>query len=238
MDERTYEKTHPWLKFTLDLQNAPVEFWMLLGEIKSKCEHIAGVPLDKHTADALYSLYLSRGVQATTAIEGNTLTEEQVLQRIEGKRDLPESLVYQGREVDNIVEACNAILANLTENRPIMPSVELIKKFNREVLAGLPLDAGIVAGEIRKKPVFVGSYRGAPAEECELLLEKMCAFLLTESNRQNGLHPITRGVVLAIWAHIYLAWIHPFGDGNGRTARLLEFRRFRLWCGWELRVLS
>lgn len=25
-------------------------------------------------------------------------------------------------------------------------------------------------------------------------------------------------------AHLYLAWIHPFGDGNGRTARLLELQ--------------
>ncbi|HEY8666568.1 MAG TPA: Fic family protein [Tepidisphaeraceae bacterium] len=25
-------------------------------------------------------------------------------------------------------------------------------------------------------------------------------------------------------AHLYLAWIHPFPDGNGRTARLVEFR--------------
>lgn len=24
-------------------------------------------------------------------------------------------------------------------------------------------------------------------------------------------------------AHIYIAWVHPFGDGNGRTARLVEF---------------
>jgi hypothetical protein len=30
-------------------------------------------------------------------------------------------------------------------------------------------------------------------------------------------------VLKAIMAHLYLAWIHPFGDGNGRTARLLEF---------------
>ena len=26
-----------------------------------------------------------------------------------------------------------------------------------------------------------------------------------------------------MYAHLYLAWIHPFGDGNGRTARLVEF---------------
>jgi Fic family protein len=30
-------------------------------------------------------------------------------------------------------------------------------------------------------------------------------------------------LVKAILAHVYLAWIHPFGDGNGRTARLVEF---------------
>ena len=31
-------------------------------------------------------------------------------------------------------------------------------------------------------------------------------------------------IIKAVMAHLYLAWIHPFGDGNGRTARLLEFR--------------
>jgi len=31
------------------------------------------------------------------------------------------------------------------------------------------------------------------------------------------------GIYTAVFAHLYLAWIHPFGDGNGRTARLIEF---------------
>jgi Fic family protein len=31
-------------------------------------------------------------------------------------------------------------------------------------------------------------------------------------------------VLKAILAHLYLAWIHPFGDGNGRTARMIEFQ--------------
>lgn len=29
-------------------------------------------------------------------------------------------------------------------------------------------------------------------------------------------------IIKAMIAHLYVAWIHPFGDGNGRTARLLE----------------
>jgi len=31
-------------------------------------------------------------------------------------------------------------------------------------------------------------------------------------------------MIKAMLSHLYLAWIHPFADGNGRTARLLEFQ--------------
>lgn len=42
---------------------------------------------------------------------------------------------------------------------------------------------------------------------------------LTNSGNQT----FAQAVVQAIVAHVYLEWIHPFGDGNGRTGRLLEF---------------
>src|SRR5207247_2592567 len=29
-------------------------------------------------------------------------------------------------------------------------------------------------------------------------------------------------ILRAIMAHLYIAWVHPFGDGNGRTARVVE----------------
>ncbi len=82
---RTFQQTHPWLNFQLDLRRAPVSFWMTLGEIRSKCEHIAGVPLDRETATRLHLLYIARGVHATTAIEGNTLALEDVEKRVQGK---------------------------------------------------------------------------------------------------------------------------------------------------------
>src|SRR5258708_25331431 len=41
---------------------------------------------------------------------------------------------------------------------------------------------------------------------------------------------IIYGIIRAVIAHLYLAWIHPFGDGNGRTARLIEYR-ILLACG-------
>ena len=37
-------------------------------------------------------------------------------------------------------------------------------------------------------------------------------------------YEIAFGILKAIVAHIYIAWIHPFADGNGRTARLMEFQ--------------
>ena len=93
---KTCEKTHPWISFKINMTRAKPTFWMLLGEAASKCEHIAGVPLQPETAKRLHQLYLAKGAAATTAIEGNTLTEEEVLQHIEGKLELPASKEYLG----------------------------------------------------------------------------------------------------------------------------------------------
>ena len=32
---RKFESTHPWLSFGLDLGRAPIELWLLLGEMRS-----------------------------------------------------------------------------------------------------------------------------------------------------------------------------------------------------------
>ncbi len=36
-------------------------------------------------------------------------------------------------------------------------------------------------------------------------------------------HELIYAIIKAVLAHVYIAWIHPFGNGNGRTARLIEF---------------
>ncbi|MBI4842806.1 MAG: Fic family protein [Nitrospirae bacterium] len=220
---KTFEKTHPWLSFQLDLRKLNYKLWMALGEADSKCEHIAGVPLQPTTAENLHMLYLAKGVRATTAIEGNTLTEEEVIERIEGKLALPPSREYLGKEVDNIVKGCNNIREQLMKSGAGDLSADEIKAFNNIVLEGLELDKEIVPGEIRKYSVGVAGYRGAPAGDCEYLLQRMCEWL-NEKDFNPQEHRIAYGVLRAIVAHLYIAWIHPFGDGNGRTARLLEFK--------------
>jgi hypothetical protein len=109
MEKLDYLESHPWIDFTLDTRGAGYRFWMLLGEAQSKCRHIAGVPLSPEVAAHFHRVYLSKGARATTAIEGNTLTEEEVEKILQDKLELPESKKYLEQEIRNIVDACNLI---------------------------------------------------------------------------------------------------------------------------------
>jgi cell filamentation protein, protein adenylyltransferase len=222
---RTFEQTHPWLRFRIDLSNAPPRFWMLLGEVRSKIEHIAGSPLKPETAERMHSLFLAKGVHATTAIEGSTLTEEQAKQIIEGKLVLPPSQQYLAVEVRNIVSACNRIFDDLQKGAARTLEAQTIKEFNLQVLANLKVDEDVIPGEVRGHSVVVARYRGAPPEDCEYLLQKFCDWLNgPEFTAPSPEMKMPFAVLKAVVAHLYLAWIHPFGDGNGRTARLIELQ--------------
>ena len=57
------------------------------------------------------------------------------------------------------------------------------------------------------------------AEELADRLEAMCAFANAPTNDGAFVHPVVRAIVL----HFWLAYDHPFVDGNGRTARALFY---------------
>jgi len=222
---RSYLKTHPWLTFRANFQRqAGALLWIMLGECGSKCDHIAGVPLRPALAAELYRIYLAKGVLATTAIEGNTLTEEEVRQHLEGKLQLPPSREYLAQEIDNVVAGCNSIHKELAAGKPPSLTADRIVELNRTVLDKLTLEDGVKPGEIRRHNVTVGKYRGAPAEDCRYLLERLCEWLASDDFQSRPGLEIPFAILKAILAHLYLAWIHPFGDGNGRTARLVEFQ--------------
>ncbi len=221
---RTYERTHPWLSFRLDLNQLPADVWMLVGETTSKCEHLAGVPLRPKTAAMLHATYLAKGALGTAAIEGNTLSLEEVEKRIEGKLSLPQSKEYLGREIDNVLRAYQTLFQRSCAVPSSPLTVADLKQFNQMLLDGLELPPEVHPGEIRRHVVGVGRYRGAPPEDCEYLLERMCEMLNDiTSLSEPWLSGTPSAILAAVIGHLYLAWIHPFGDGNGRTARLLEF---------------
>lgn len=224
---RDYMATHPWIDFSFDLRKLEWLTYFRTGEAMSKCEHIAGAALMPEVSSRLHLIYLVKGVLATTAIEGNTMSEEQVRARIEGDGALPPSREYQGVAVDNIVEVSNEILATVAESSPPTLSPELLKDYNRRVLQGQELQDGVIPGHVRTTSVGVGRYLAPPAADCEYLIQELCTWINRPwiDDDQNPPEELKFTVVVlkAVLAHLYIAWIHPFGDGNGRTARLVEY---------------
>lgn len=216
---RDYERTHPWLRFAVDLSRAPTQLWMQLGEARSMCENLGRIPLPPVLSHELHRVYLAKGVHGTTAIEGNTLSEEQVKQIIEKKLDLPPSMEYLQREVTNIINASEDITKRAISGDEARITLELICDFNRRVLEGLQLENDIQPGRIRERDVGVMRYIAPHWDECRQLLGRLVEWL----NEWADLGQHDTDIVRAVIAHLYLAWIHPFDDGNGRTARLLEF---------------
>lgn len=219
---RTYEETHPWLTFQFDLRPASHRLWLLLGDAQAKCEYIANIPLQPATARDLHIVYLAKGALATTAIEGNTLSEEEAQQIVEGTLELPPSKQYLKQEVSNIVVAFEALLEQLSNEQLPNIDFERILKFNRQVLDNLEFEEHVIPGEITKIQVGVLGYRGAPPEDCKYLLQRYSHEFEQMEEKLGDLPKIVSGLFRAIIAHVYLVWIHPFGDGNGRTARMIE----------------
>lgn len=58
-----------------------------------------------------------------------------------------------------------------------------------------------------------------PADELNDRLDRMVAFANADSSGEGFIHPVVRAIVL----HFWLAYDHPFVDGNGRTARALFY---------------
>jgi Fic family protein len=223
--KREYEDSHPWISFEFDLRRIPAQVWRMLGEAAAASEYIATSMLKPETGRDLLQLFLARGALATTAIEGNTLNEEDALRAIQGTLELPESQQYLGQEIENIADAANEIKNELVDEPDASPRLSRgkIEHYNTMVLRNLPLDEDTVPGQVRRHSVAVARYRGAPARDCEYLLEQLSDWLNSfELNSDDPANRVPFAILKAIVAHLYIAWIHPFGDGNGRTARLIE----------------
>ncbi len=54
--------------------------------------------------------------------------------------------------------------------------------------------------------------------QIQKLINALCTFF-NEDDETNFVHPIIKGIIV----HFMIGWIHPFTDGNGRTARALFY---------------
>jgi len=162
---------------------------------------------------------LIRMTHSSTAIEGNRLNVKEVEDLVARKKiDAPERDIY---EVQNYLKALKYIEKNVSFKKPI--TEEVILRIHKLVTnKTLPKEQ---SGRYRKNPIYVVKRRlGFPDEIVytgpdEKKVPKLCQDLIAwvKENEQRDINPI----ILAGMAHLEITAIHPFNDGNGRTARAL-----------------
>jgi fido (protein-threonine AMPylation protein) len=148
----------------------------------------------------------------SNAIEGNTLSLRETQLIIEHGMTVAGHSLREHLEATNHAEAFD-LLRNLTDRRTDI-TIEMILDIHR-VLMDKILDADL-AGHFRPMAVSISGSRHVPppAREVPHLMNVWCDWLTGAGLRYPAL------VRAAVAHHAFLA-VHPFRDGNGRTARLL-----------------
>lgn len=176
-------------------------------------ERIQGAAVELSWIPALQKDTRTRNVHASTAIEGNPLTLEQVRALEEG-RTLASKDDRSQREVLNYFAGLRYVEKH-AGMKPI--SHDEVLKLHR-ILAADVMDQG-EAGRYRTIAVRVGRYvPPAPGDVSGLMFE----LLQWWSGKAAQLSPVLSSAIL----HYRFEAIHPFADGNGRTGRALAL--------WEL----
>jgi Fic family protein len=157
----------------------------------------------------------------SSQLEGATtsrVTAKELLRSRREPRDRSEQMIVNNyRAIQFIKEMGN----------PLTP--DLVLELHRIVTAGTlgdPAAAGRLQqpGEERiavfyrtddRLPVHIPP----PAEQLPKRLEDLCRFANEGDDGEPFVHPVIRAILL----HFWLAYDHPFEDGNGRTARILFF---------------
>lgn len=160
-----------------------------------------------------------RTIQASLAIEHNSLTTEQVTAIMDGKRVLAPAKEIQ--EVRNAIKAYEHL------------SVWQAGRLDDLLHAHRILMTGLVDNPGQLRCGNVGIYRGSqlvhmapPASQVPRLVDDLLGWLSA-----TDLHPLIASSVF----HYEFEFIHPFADGNGRMGRLwqtLILSHWRAELGW------
>jgi len=167
-------------------------------------------PFNKELLNELQQFYRIGFTYSSNALEGNSLTESETKVIIEDGLTIGGKTIREHSEVLGHSDAYT-FLNTLTKNNIITESniLELHRLFYFRI-------DNKKAGKYRKQQVYISGTDYLPPKYNEIpsLMKK---FVSSISEMKENLHPVT----LAAKLHERIATIHPFIDGNGRTARLV-----------------
>jgi Fic family protein len=147
----------------------------------------------------------------SNAIEGSTLTLRETQLILETGLTIGGKSLREHFEVINHKDAIEYVESLAEQTTPL--SAFHVRQIHRLVLSRIDDEN---AGQYRRTQVQIGGASHIPTEAW-LVPQAMQGWETWLHQAEDDLHP----VVLAAQAHHKLAAIHPFIDGNGRTARLV-----------------
>lgn len=228
--------TFPWTDFEQIFRSFQNELSLasvnLLGQAQAKCDQIGSAEIPPDVRQRLRVLYLSKGAQGSVQIEGSSLTVDEVQAIALGQLKLPLSKRNLQQEAENVLEALRTVIEKATLREQL--TVDSICELHSIVYRNLPWSEDVTPGELRTSDVVVGRYKAPHPRYCRPLLYGLCQWLAQELNSKTQdaarepSHESTlvfsKTVMCAVLAHLFLAMIHPFGDGNGRLSRAIEVK--------------
>jgi Fic family protein len=206
---------HGALRYTEPTKNGgnPMDIQALLNKIdRTKALIDSRRPLSREEARELDAYFRIGATYSSNALEGNTLTltETKVL--------LEDGLTAGGKPLRDCCEAvghasAHDFMLEAARSERFSFSEDIILRLHKLFYQGIDIDK---AGVYRNHRVFITGteYVPPPADE---IPELMMNFIDELQEKRGRAHPVQ----LAAFAHRKLVDIHPFTDGNGRTARLL-----------------
>lgn len=203
-----YSTPDNWIKYDLNAIS------MQLINAKSAVLALRTIPYQRSWVEPLQQMELKREVAGTSRIEGAEFTDRELEDALQ---ETSEQLLTRSQRQARAAVMTYRWIAKLPDDRPI--NTELITEMHRRIVTGAD-DDHCPPGELRSQDqnVTFGAprHRGAEGgEDCKKVFVRLTEAILREFQSHDPF-------IQALAAHYHFAAMHPFLDGNGRTARALE----------------
>ena len=215
------------------------DFLGTMQELWSSDRFIRDLPSYPRSTDKIIRSELLSAIGATLSIEGTQVNVDEMEESFQ-KASLNENLARKEQEAENsrkvyqfIIELVDGHEEDFSFSEQMIKHIHKLFTDNMNYLSNEP---GKYRGDFC--PTFGHPRKKSLCRNKGEVTESMAGFV--EWLNKKGESFLSSNVIIkAIMAHYYLAEIHPFGDGNGRTARALEAlvlyeSGINRYCFWSL----